>query len=78
MRKKIILLSALILASNLPIYAAFCTKCGSNLPGEANFCPSCGTAVSSAFQTAEPETNTKSSTIITSISNDDSYDSRLA
>ncbi len=78
MRKINILLSALILASTLPAYAAFCTKCGTNLPNEANFCPSCGTAVSGAFQSAEPETNAKSSTIITSPANNDSVDSRLA
>ena len=77
MRKINILLSALILASTLPAYAAFCTKCGTNLPNEANFCPSCGTAVSGAFQAAEPETNTKSSTI-TSNSDDTSVDTRLA
>lgn len=55
MKKVNILLSALILISTMPLYAAFCVKCGTNLPNQANFCPNCGTAASGAFQTAEPE-----------------------
>ena len=61
MRKINILLSALLLTSAMPLYAAFCVKCGSNLPSEANFCPNCGTAASGAFQSAEPEGTPSSS-----------------
>ena len=60
MKKINFLLSALVLASSMPVYAAFCIKCGGSLPNEANFCPKCGTAVSGAFQSAEPENNTTS------------------
>ncbi len=66
MRKINLLLSALVLTSAMPLYAAFCTKCGSNLPSEANFCPNCGTAASGAFQSAEPENVISTSKVNTS------------
>ncbi len=88
MRKVKILLSALILTSALPLYAAFCINCGKNLPSGANFCPNCGTASSESFQTAEPESvtgsisNSTSSSINTidntNYNNSISIDSRIA
>jgi hypothetical protein len=55
MRKISFLLSALILGSSFPLYAAYCSNCGKNLPKEANFCSNCGKAAAGVFQAVEPE-----------------------
>ena len=64
MKKINILLSAMVLASAIPSYAAFCVNCGTNLPSDANFCFSCGKPVSGAFETAEPVKKTDTATIL--------------
>ena len=84
MKKINILLSAMVLASAIPSYAAFCINCGTNLPSEANFCFSCGKPVSGAFEAAEPVQKTDTATVLkekvysedsSSLSN---YDSKVA
>lgn len=57
MKKLNILLSALVLTSTMPVFAAFCTNCGNNIADGANFCSNCGKAATGAFQEAEPEKN---------------------
>ena len=87
MKKLSLLLSSLVLASSMPLYATFCINCGKSLPSAANFCPNCGTAASGAFQTAEPESiagsddytpNSINSIVNTSNNNTISIDSRIA
>ena len=46
MRKISLLLSVMLLATTMPIYAAFCANCGKKVPQKANFCPNCGRTTS--------------------------------
>ena len=64
MKKVNILLSAMVLASAIPSYAAFCINCGTNLPSDANFCSNCGKPVSGAFETVEPVNKPDTATVL--------------
>lgn len=54
MKRTFITLMIMLLASVMPVLAAFCHNCGKELPAAANFCPACGKASAGAFQPAQP------------------------